>query len=75
MLRQNDQINELEQNVVRIDKNGVIENEKVEIAEIKKKIVSLEIDLSNEEIARIWKWRWNKYLKEKTEYAAFKFYG
>jgi len=47
VLRQSDQIKELENNLVRIDNNGVIENEKVEIVEIKKKIVSLATDLCN----------------------------
>ena len=47
VLRQNDQILELEQNVARLDRDGVIEKENVEIVTMKKRIVSLEIDVSN----------------------------
>ena len=42
VLKQNDLILELEQNLTKVDQNGVIEN--VEMENVKKKIVSLEID-------------------------------
>ena len=45
-LKQNDQILELKQNVVRLDRDGIIEKENVDIVTIKKGIVSLEIYVS-----------------------------
>ena len=45
-MKQNDQILELKQNVVRLDRDGIIEKENVDIVTIKKRIVSLEIYVS-----------------------------
>ena len=46
-LKQNDKICELEQNNVRVDKNGVLERENADIKDFEKIISSLEIDISN----------------------------
>ena len=47
VLKQNDKICELEQNIVRVDKNGVLEKENADIEDFKKRISSLEIDFRN----------------------------